>query len=146
MRRPWRLANIEAISARKDENPDSKAASLDLPGDSALEVDGASGQCPGRAVTFPDLLPPWPNPLWAPSWTKRTYAKPAGVPTSSMRPERGRHSESREALYCTLSGHTSDRQGEDLIQRRRPDSCHTSCHVSCWRVAMVSEPSTYLRK
>ena len=71
--------------------------------------------------------------------------KPAGVPISSMRPERGRHSESREALYCTLSGHTSDRQGEDLIQRRRHDSCHTSCHVSWMLVAMVFEPSTYLR-
>ena len=68
--------------------------------------------------------------------------KPAGVPTSSMRPERGRHSESREALNCTLSGHTSDRQGEDLIQRRRHDSCHTSCHVSWMLVAMVFEPST----
>ena len=49
---------MEAISARKDEKPDSNAASLDLPGDSALKVEGASGQCPGRAVTFPDLLPP----------------------------------------------------------------------------------------
>ena len=98
---------MEAISARKDEKPDSNAASLDLPGDSALKVEGASGQCPGRAVTFPDLLPPpWLNPLWAPSWMKRTYVKPAGVPTSSMRPERGEHSESREALYYTLSGRT----------------------------------------
>ena len=112
--------------ARKDEKPDSKAANLNLLGDSALEVEGASGPLPSHICS-----PPWPNPLWAPSWTKRTYAKPAGVPTSSMRPERGRHSESREALYCTLSGHISDTQDADLIQRRRPDSCHTSCHVSC---------------
>ena len=74
--------------------------------------------------------PPWPNPLWAPSWTKRTYAKPAGVPISSMRPERGRHSESREALYCTLSGHISDIQDEDQVLRHRPDNSHTSCHAS----------------
>ena len=114
---------MEAISARKDEKPDSKAANLDLPGDSALEVEGASGQCPVRAAAFPDLLPPLAeSPL--------AYAKPAGVPTSSMRPERGRHSESREALYCTLSGHISDTQDADLIQRCRPESCHTSCHVS----------------
>ena len=43
---------MEAISVLKDENPDSKATSLNLPGDSALEVDGTSGQ------TFPDLFPP----------------------------------------------------------------------------------------
>ena len=49
---------MEAIFARKDEKPDSRAANLDLPGDSALEVDGASGQCPVRAAAFPDLLPP----------------------------------------------------------------------------------------
>ena len=58
---------MEAISVRKDEKPDSNAASLNLPGDSALGVEGISGQ------TFLDLFPPpWPNPLWAPSWTKRT--------------------------------------------------------------------------
>ena len=49
---------MEAISARKDEKPDSRAANLDLPGDSALEVEGASEQCPVRAAAFPDLLPP----------------------------------------------------------------------------------------
>ena len=49
---------MEAISARKDKKPDSRAANLDLPGDSALEVEGASGQCPVRAAAFPDLLPP----------------------------------------------------------------------------------------
>ena len=49
---------MEAISARKDEKPDSRAVNLDLPGDSALEVEGASGQCPVRAAAFPDLLPP----------------------------------------------------------------------------------------
>ena len=85
---------------------------------------------PRKGCCLPRFAPPpWPKPLWAPSWTKRTYAKPAGVPTSSMGPERGRHSESREALYCTLSGHISDTQ--DLVLRRRPDNCHTSCHVSC---------------
>ena len=47
-----RLANMEAISVLKDENPDSKAASLNLPGDSALGVEGTSGH------TFPDLFPP----------------------------------------------------------------------------------------
>ena len=49
---------MEAISARKDEKPVSRAASLNLPGDSALEVEGASGQCPEGAAAFPDLLPP----------------------------------------------------------------------------------------
>ena len=43
---------MEAISVRKDEKPDSNAASLNLPGDSALGVEGTSGQ------TFPDLFPP----------------------------------------------------------------------------------------
>ena len=51
-----RHANMEAISILKDENPDSKAVSLNLPGDSALEVDVTSGK------TFPDLFPP-PPPL-----------------------------------------------------------------------------------
>ena len=45
---------MEAISVRKDEKPDSNAASLNLPGDSALGVEGTSGQ------TFPDLFPPPP--------------------------------------------------------------------------------------
>ena len=49
---------MEAISVRKDEKPDSNAASLDLPGDSALEVEGVTGQCPEGAAAFPDLLPP----------------------------------------------------------------------------------------
>ena len=49
---------MEAISARKDEKPVSRAASLNLPGDSALEVEGVSGQCPEGAAAFPDLLPP----------------------------------------------------------------------------------------
>ena len=49
---------MEAISSRKEEKPVSRAANLDLPGDSALEVEGASGQCPVRAAAFPDLLPP----------------------------------------------------------------------------------------
>ena len=49
---------MEAISARKDEKPDSNAANLDLPGDSALAVEGTSGQCPEGAVAFPDLFPP----------------------------------------------------------------------------------------
>ena len=90
--------------------------------------------------------PPWPNPLWAPSWPKRTYVKPAGVPIASMRPERGRHSENREALYCTLSESISDTQDEDLTQRRKHDRCHTSCRVSWRRVEKESGPSTYLRK
>ena len=42
-----RLANMEAISVLKDEKPDSKATSLNLPGDSALGVEGTSGH------TFP---------------------------------------------------------------------------------------------
>ena len=36
----------------KDENPASRAASLNLPGESALGEDGTSGH------TFPDLFPP----------------------------------------------------------------------------------------
>ena len=36
----------------KDENPASRAASLNLPGETALRVDGTSGH------TFPDLFPP----------------------------------------------------------------------------------------
>ena len=43
---------MEAISILKDEKPDSKAASLNLPGDSALGVEGTSGH------TFPGLFPP----------------------------------------------------------------------------------------
>ena len=43
---------MEAISVRKDEKPNSSAASLNLPGDSALGVEGTSGH------TFPDLFPP----------------------------------------------------------------------------------------
>ena len=43
---------MEAISVRKDEKPDSSAANLNLPGDSALGVEGTSGH------TFPDLFPP----------------------------------------------------------------------------------------
>ena len=54
MRRPVRLANMDAISVLKDEKPDSKAASLNLPGESALGEDGTSGH------TFPDLFPPPP--------------------------------------------------------------------------------------
>ena len=49
-----RLANMEAISVLKDEKPDSKAASLNLPGDLALGVEGTSGH------TFPGLFPPPP--------------------------------------------------------------------------------------
>ena len=56
MRRPEtraeRLVNMEAISVLKDEKPDSKAASLNLPGESVLGEDGTSGH------TFPDLFPP----------------------------------------------------------------------------------------
>ena len=74
---------MEAISARKDEKPDSKAANLDLPGDSALEVEGTSGQCPEGAVAFPDLFPPLAESPLGPFVVKRTYAKPAGVPISS---------------------------------------------------------------
>ena len=36
----------------KDANPASRAASLNLPGETALGVDGTSGH------TFPDLFPP----------------------------------------------------------------------------------------
>ena len=43
---------MEAISVLKDEKSDSKAASLNLPGESALGEDGTSGH------TFPDLFPP----------------------------------------------------------------------------------------
>ena len=63
---PGLSGGMEAISVRKDEKPDSNAASLNLPGDSALGVEGTSGQ------TFQICSPPWPNPLWAPSWRKRT--------------------------------------------------------------------------
>ena len=38
-----------------DENPASRAASLNLPGESALGEDGTSGH------TFPDLFPPLPD-------------------------------------------------------------------------------------
>ena len=108
---------MEAISARKDEKPVSRAASLNLPGDSALEVEGASGQCPEGAAAFPDLLPPpWPNPLWTPSWSKRTSEKPAGVPIASMHPGRGRHSENREVLCYTLSGRILGKQDEGLTR------------------------------
>ena len=72
--------------------------------------------------------------------------KPAGVPIASMRPERGRHSENREALYCTLSESISDTQDEGLTQTRKHDRCHTSCRVSWRRVEKESGPSTYLRK
>ena len=47
-----RLANMEAISVRKDEKPYSKAASHNLPGDSALGVEESSGH------NFPGLFPP----------------------------------------------------------------------------------------
>ena len=125
---------MEAISARKDEKPDSNAANLDLPGDSALGVEGISGAMPRGGRCLPRFVPPppWPNPLWAPSWTKRTYAKPAGVPISSMRPERGRHSESREALYCTLSGHISDTQDADQVLRHslfKDIACFTNMRI-----------------
>ena len=43
---------MEAISVLKDEKPASRAASLNLPGETALGVDGTSGH------TFPDLFPP----------------------------------------------------------------------------------------
>ena len=48
-RDPVRLAKMEVIS---DENPFPKAASLNLPGDSALGVEGTSGH------TLPELFPP----------------------------------------------------------------------------------------
>ena len=59
VRRPMRFANMEAISVLNDENPDSRAASLNLPGETALGVDGTSGH------TFPDLFP---SPLLIPPW------------------------------------------------------------------------------
>ena len=45
------LANMEVF--RLDKNPDSRAASLNLPGETALGVDVTSGH------TFPDLFPPF---------------------------------------------------------------------------------------
>ena len=49
----WGLGRrVASLEAEKDEKPASNAASLNLPGDSALGVEGTSGQ------TFPDLFPP----------------------------------------------------------------------------------------
>ena len=53
MKRPMKLANMEAISVLNDENPASRAASLNLPGESALGEDGTA------AHTFPALFPPF---------------------------------------------------------------------------------------
>ena len=52
VKRPVRLANMEAISVLKDEKPASKAAILNIPGESGLGVDGTAGD------TFPALPPP----------------------------------------------------------------------------------------
>ena len=111
-----RLANMEVISVLKDENPDSKATSLNLPGDSALGVEGTSGH------TFPGLFPP---PL---SWI------PLG------------HSESRGSPCCTLSGRTSDKLDVGLILIRKHGRSHTSYHVSWRSEEKAYQPSTFLRR
>ena len=69
VKRPVRVANMEAISVLNDEKPASKAAILNLPGKSVLGVDGTAG------YTLPALSPPppLPTPPWVPSWMKRTF-------------------------------------------------------------------------
>ena len=58
VKRPVRLASMEAISVLNDEEKSaSKAAILNLPGESALEEDGTAG------YTFPALFPPLLIPL-----------------------------------------------------------------------------------
>ena len=68
---------------------------------------------------------------------------PAGAPISSMRPERGGHSESRGSLYCTLSGDKLD-VGLNLI--RNYGRSHTSYHASWRSEEMAYQPSTFLRE
>ena len=71
---------------------------------------------------------------------------PAGAPISSMRPERGGHSESRGSPFYTLSGRTSDKLDADLILIRKYGRSHTSCHAS-WRSEETGyQPSTFLRR
>ena len=57
VKRPARVANMEAISVLNDEKPASKAAILNLPGESILGVDGTVG------YTLPALFPPPPPPF-----------------------------------------------------------------------------------
>ena len=77
---------MEAISARKDEKPDSKAANLDLPGDSALGVEGTSGQCPEGAAAFPDLFPPLAESPLGPFVDEEDLRCLLDAPISSMHP------------------------------------------------------------
>ena len=71
---------------------------------------------------------------------------PAGTPISSMRPERGGHSESRGSPCYTLSGRTSDKLDEGLNLIRTYDRSHTSYRAS-WRSDETEYlPSTFLRR
>ena len=115
VKRPWRLANM--------------AANLDLPGDSALEVEGASGQCPEGAAAFPDLLPPLAESPLDPFVVEGDFREACWLPIASMHPGRGRHSENREVLCYTLSGRILGKQDEGLTRWHKIDRSHIFCRL-----------------
>ena len=90
----------------KDENPASRAASLNLPGESALGEDGTSGS----GHTFPDLFPP-PPLADSPS---------CYILSEDLDPSR---KNGRSHFFCFLS--TGLRGGVSTFLRREIDTCYT---------------------
>ena len=109
MKRPVRLANMEAISVLKDEKPASKAAILNLPGESGLGVDGTAGD------TFPALFPPLPDSPLGPFVVEEDFLTVCWCSHSSTYPGRGGNSEGRDCPYSTNEAGTCCIQDVDLI-------------------------------
>ena len=94
VKRPVRVANMEAISALKEEKPASRAAILNLPGESALWIESAGD-------TFSALFPPLTDSPLGPFVVKEDFLTDCWrSPISSTYPgSRGGHSEGTDCPY-----------------------------------------------
>ena len=70
--RPWRLANMEAISEGRTKSLIPRLSTSTYQETRLWGLKEHLGNAPRGPLPSQICSPPWPNPLWAPSWTKRT--------------------------------------------------------------------------